>query len=134
MAALAGFATLLQFQRDQIYLMNEDGASVGMPVAHEELDRQVRAAIASFQCTVSLYAKNLDTGAAYGLREGERVRTASTIKLPVMAAVFAAVDRGEAKWTDEMVLRDAAKVPGAGILQDLSDGTRLTRAGFWLPV
>ncbi len=93
--------------------------------AQKPPDPEVRAALSGFNGTVSLFAKNLDTGASYGLRADERVRTASTIKVPIMTAVFAAVERGEAKWTDEMVVRDAAKVSGAGIIQELSDGLRL---------
>ncbi len=90
-----------------------------------DLAERVRARIAKFEGTVSLYAKNLDTGAAFGLREDERVRTASTIKLPVMAAVFAAVESGGVKWTDESVLRDSGKVEGSGVLREFSDGTRV---------
>ncbi len=55
---------------------------------------------------MSLYAKNLDTGESYGLRENERVRTASTIKLAIMVTVFDAVAHGRAKWTDELMLHD----------------------------
>ena len=58
--------------------------AIAQPSArHNQLDRQVRAAIAGFQGAVSLYAKNLDTGESYGVRENERVRTASTIKLAI---------------------------------------------------
>jgi hypothetical protein len=46
------------------------------------MDRRVRAAIAGFQGTVRLYAKNLDTGETYGIGKNDKVRTASTIKLP----------------------------------------------------
>ena len=37
--------------------------------------------IAAFQGSVSLCAKNLETGSSVGIRESEKVRTASTIKL-----------------------------------------------------
>jgi len=92
----------------------------------QTLDRDIQARLAGFSGQVNLYARNLDSGAAYGLGEDERVRTASTIKLPVMVAVFAAVERGEAKWTDTVVLRNSDKVSGSGVLQELSEGLRLT--------
>ena len=41
----------------------------------ETMDRRVRAAIAGFQGTVRLYARNLDTGETYGIGENEKVRT-----------------------------------------------------------
>ncbi len=91
-----------------------------------DLAGRIRERIASFEGTVALYAKNLDSGASFGLREDEPVRTASTIKLPIMAAVFAAVDSGKVKWTDETVLRDSGKVEGSGILREFHDGTRVT--------
>lgn len=89
------------------------------------MDASIHAAIYGFQGTVSLFAKNLDSGETYGLRENERVPTASIIKLGVMAAVFDAVARGKAKWTDEIVLHDADKVEGSGVLRELSGGVRL---------
>jgi len=90
------------------------------------LDRRVRAEVAMFKGSVSLYAKNLDTGAEYSFGGDDRVRTASTIKVAVMIEAFARVAEGKAKWTDELVLTKEKKVSGAGILPELSDGLRLT--------
>ncbi len=90
------------------------------------LDASVRAAIAQFKGRVSLYAKNLDTGAVYDLGGNDLVRTASTIKLPIMVEAFARVAEGKARWTDELILTNAKKVPGAGVLSNLSDGLRLS--------
>ncbi len=90
------------------------------------LDQAVRKEINEFKGKVTLFAKNLDTGASYGLGEDERVRTASTIKVPIMAATFALVAEGKAKWSDELVLTKEKKVSGAGILPDFGDGLRLT--------
>jgi len=100
----------------------------GQPVSR--LDQRVRAAIGGFSATTSLFAKNLDTGETYGLRENERVRTASTIKLAIMAAVFDAVAHDKAKWTEELVLHDSDKVNGTGIIRELDDGTRLAVRGL----
>lgn len=91
----------------------------------QPIDQRVHAAISSFPGTVSLYAKNLDTGEAYGLRENDRVRTASTIKLPIMTAVFDAVEQGRAKWTDTLTLTTTDKVSGSGVLREFSDGLKL---------
>lgn len=90
------------------------------------LDSRVRAEVARFKGKVSLFAKNLDTGASYGFGADDRVRTASTIKVAVMVEAFARVAEGKAKWADEVVLTKEKKVGGAGVLQDLSDGLRLT--------
>ena len=90
------------------------------------LDKQVRQEIKDFKGRVTLFAKNLDTGASYGISEDERMRTASTIKVPIMAATFALVAEGKVKWSDELVLTKEKKVSGAGILPDFGDGLRLT--------
>ena len=91
----------------------------------EAMDRAVRARIAAFQGTVRLYAKNLATGEAYGIGENEKVRTASTIKLPIMAAVFRAVEDGRARWDEPLTLRSEDKVSGSGVLREFSGGLRL---------
>src|ERR1043166_3722943 len=92
----------------------------------ETLDEKFRAAIAGFPGTVSLFAKNLDSGATYGLHPDERVRTASTIKLPILAATFAAVQEGKVKWADLSTLHDSDKV--SGVRGEFSDGVRLPLA------
>jgi beta-lactamase class A len=90
-----------------------------------KIAERVQAAVKGFQGSVFLYAKNLETGVSFGLREDERVRTASTIKLPIMAAVFTAVGEGKARWNEELTLHDADKVSGSGALFEFSDGVRL---------
>lgn len=75
---------------------------------------------------MSLCAKNLDSGAGIGIRESEPVRTASTIKLPIMLAVFDAVARGRAKWDEPLTLTARVKVAGSGVLgSEFSDGDQL---------
>jgi beta-lactamase class A len=86
---------------------------------------EIRREIAAFDGEVFLYARNLTTGMSYGWRENERVRTASTIKLPIMAAVFAKVRQGEARWDERIELRGQDKVSGSGVLRELSDGVKL---------
>jgi beta-lactamase class A len=90
------------------------------------LEDAIRARIAEFPGAVSFYAKNLDTGQTAGVRESEPVRTASTIKLAIMTAVFDAVARGQAKWSEPLAVTPAGKVAGSGILgSEISDGVTL---------
>lgn len=93
---------------------------------NDVLDKRVRAEISQFKGKVSLFAKNLETGATYEFGADDRVPTASTIKLAVMIEAFARVAEGKAKWTDELVLTEEKKVGGAGILPVFADGLRLT--------
>lgn len=89
------------------------------------LDDKIQVEIKDFSGKVWIYAKNLDTGKDYALRADEQVRTASTIKLPIMAEVFRQVMQGKINWTDEIVLTKEKKVGGSGILNEFSDNTKL---------
>jgi beta-lactamase class A len=92
----------------------------------QTLEKAVRERIAELPATVSLYAKNLDTGATLGIRESEAVRTASTIKLAIMMAIFDAVARGQAKFDELLTITPREKVAGSGVLgTEFSDGVQL---------
>lgn len=92
----------------------------------QPLGGQLRDRVAGFPGGVSLYAKNLDSGEAIGIRETEPVRTASTIKLAVMAALFDAIARGELQWSERLTITDAEKVAGSGVIEsELSSGVQL---------
>lgn len=93
--------------------------------APQTLDGRVQAALSGFSGKAWIYAKNLDTGKDYALRADEQVRTASTIKLPIMAETFRQVTQGKIKWTDELVLTKEKKVGGSGILHEFSDNSKI---------
>lgn len=100
-------------------------ASLAAAAWTQTIDEKIREAVSGFTGTVNVYAKNLDNGASYGLRENDPVRTASTIKLPIIAAVAAAVEGGKAQWAETLLLRDEDKVSGSGVLKEFSGGLRL---------
>lgn len=91
----------------------------------QTLDDKIQDAIKDFSGHVWIYAKNLDTGKDYALRADEQVRTASTIKLPIMTEVFHQIAEGKIKWTDEIVLTKEKKQGGSGILFEFSDNTKI---------
>jgi N-acetylated-alpha-linked acidic dipeptidase len=90
------------------------------------LQDRVGAVLAGFHGTVSLYAKNLETGDSFERGADDRVRSASTIKLAILVEAFAQVAEGRARWSDPLVLTDAKKAAGAGVLPELGEGLRLT--------
>ncbi|HYZ87515.1 MAG TPA: serine hydrolase [Bryobacteraceae bacterium] len=94
-------------------------------VAKAKTSPAVDSAVASCPGTVSFYAKNLESGTVLGRNEDERVRTASTIKLPIMAATFAAIADGKGQWTDTVTMTGEDKVSGTGVIRELSAGTKL---------
>jgi len=101
-------------------------AQTGQSAKQAALDQRVRAEVSQFKGKVSLFAKNLDTGAVYELGGDERVATASTIKIAIMVEAFARVAEGKAKWTDELVLTKEKKMGGSGILAEFGDGLHLS--------
>lgn len=94
-------------------------------VCSQDLDHAVKAKVQGFAGKVSLYAKNLDTGATYGLRADDPVRTASTIKLAIMVECFAEAAEGKLKWTEPLTVTADEKVSGSGLVQDFSNGDQL---------
>jgi beta-lactamase class A len=89
------------------------------------IDHRIQAAIQNFPGNVSLYAKNLDTGATYQLRGDAPVPTASTIKLPIMIELFAETEAGKLDWNQKLTLTDQDKVSGSGVLTEFSAGDTL---------
>jgi beta-lactamase class A len=91
----------------------------------QDIHDRIQAAIQGFPGNVSLYAKNLETGATYALRADDPVPTASTIKLPIMVELFAEGTQGKLDWNQKLVMTDQDKVSGSGVLTELSGGDAL---------
>ncbi len=96
---------------------------VASPLA---LEARLAEAMAGFDGRVSLFAKNLDTGKSHAFGADDRVRTASTIKVPILIEAFAQVAEGRLRWEEPLVLTQEGKVGGAGILGELAPGLTLT--------
>lgn len=86
------------------------------------LESKLRGMLRGFAGTVSVYARNLDSGSEVGIEPDRRVRTASTIKLPIACALAAEVEARRARWDERLVIRAQDKVSGSGVLADFSDG------------
>ena len=98
-----------------------------VPMLHaDSLADRVAALTRPFKGIVVLQARNLKTGREFALGADTRVRTASTIKLPVLCALEALVAAGRARWDERIALKPADKVTGSGVLGSLEDGTDLT--------
>jgi len=94
--------------------------------AAEPLPDRIAALTRNFSGAVVLYAKNLRTGQEFGVAPDTRVRTASTIKLPILCALESLVAAGTVKWDERIILKPEDKVSGSGVLASLEDRTELT--------
>lgn len=86
----------------------------------------VREAETRLPADVYLYAKNIDNGRTIAWRQDERVRTASTIKLPILAALYDQVAKGKVRWDEPLTLNKPDTVSGSGVLSEFTPGTRLS--------
>src|ERR1043166_8000593 len=72
---------------------------------------------------VAIAILHLDDGVSFEYDADEPMPTASLIKFMIMLEVYRQVEEGKIKLTDTVVLREADKVPGSGILTyHFSDG------------
>ena len=86
----------------------------------------LEARIASHHGTVGLAAIDLRTGATLAIRGDEPFPAASVIKVPVLVELFHQVHEGRIRLDDPLVLLEADKKPGSGILQFLTAPHQLT--------
>ena len=92
----------------------------------DALADRVAALTKPFKGTVVFYAKNLKTGKDFGVGADTKVKTASTIKLPILCTLESLVAQGKVRWDERIVLKPEDKVTGSGVLGSLADGTDLT--------
>jgi len=90
-----------------------------------ELENALEKRIAKDPVKVFLAARNLKTGQSVSIRGAEPVRTASTIKLPVLVEIYSQAAEGKLNLDEELVMRQADMVSGSGVLRELSAGTKL---------
>jgi beta-lactamase class A len=102
-------------------------AVAGQPAtAAQTLSDRIAALTKGFNGTVSVYARNLDTGQDFAVGADTRVRTASTIKLPILCALEDLVAKGRIAWTTPVTVRVEDQVSGSGVLGALTSGTTLS--------
>ena len=89
------------------------------------LEKRIAEKLKGFPATVTLYAKNLNTGVSFSRQGDEPVRTASTIKLPIMIECYSEASQQKLDLDEPIELMENEKVGGSGILQDLSGGIKL---------
>lgn len=96
------------------------------PMAADSLSDRLAARTSGVAGTVSLYAKNLDTGRDVAIEADRKVRTASTIKLPILCALESLVAAGRVRWDEPIRVRAEDKVSGSGVAAELENGTTLS--------
>jgi beta-lactamase class A len=99
---------------------------LGLPLESppaQGLDARLTPLAEAHKGKVAIAIKHLETGESFYLNADETMPTASLIKLAVMIEAYQQVTEGKIKLSDPVILRQADKVEGSGILTDhFSDG------------
>ncbi|HET7478987.1 MAG TPA: serine hydrolase [Rubrobacteraceae bacterium] len=91
--------------------------------------------VESYPGTVGFYALDLKSGAGYGVRPDEPFFSASTIKLPVMVAVYRRIDEGKLSYSDAFETTKEDWAAGAGWLRWDTPGAQTTvEDSLWLMI
>jgi len=92
------------------------------PAVFAELEQIERDA----QCVLCVSARDLGAGQALRYNSGRKCKTASTIKLPMLAHFAMSVAEGKRSWSETLTLTEAEKVAGSGVLTQMTAGLQLT--------
>lgn len=89
------------------------------------LQRELEAAVAGFHGRIGVYVRNLRTNRTAAIDADSVFPTASMIKVPILAATYAAMQRGDLHFSDTLVYRDSLLYPGDDILGMARDSARI---------
>lgn len=92
----------------------------------EELKTELEGFLSEQKGRYGLYYKNLITGEAFGIREGEHFIAASTTKLPMNLMLYRKVAAGEVDLNDRLTYLEEDFEAGTGIIQASPYGTEYT--------
>ncbi|MEL6183390.1 MAG: serine hydrolase [Myxococcota bacterium] len=102
------------------------GTAPHLPVWPQKLQAAVVKLTRSFSGELSLYVEDVETRARYGYNSETPMYLASGIKVPVMIALFAALERGDLTLDETMVLGREDVRDGSPLLSYLRPGTPMT--------
>ena len=90
-----------------------------------ELKAEIEKIAEELEGTLGVSVKNLETGEEAVVNGEMRFPMASVFKIPVITTLYRKVDAGEIDLDDEIELTGYAKVPGSGVLKELTLGLKL---------
>lgn len=91
-----------------------------------EMTAGMRKLSRTYPGNVGIYMKDLRTGRVWEYNADERFRSASLVKLPIMAAVFEKIESGALSLDTQIKLSRRDRVGGSGSLKWVPTGTSLS--------
>jgi beta-lactamase class A len=86
------------------------------------LDEVLKGAAEGFKGVLGVSVKHLGTGESANLNGDRLFPTASVFKVPVLVEFYRQAERGALSPEQQVVLTERDKVPGSGVLKELSEG------------
>lgn len=102
---------------------------VESPIREEEwgpMTEGLRDLARAYPGRVGIYLKDLETGREWEFNADRRFPSASLVKVPVMAAVFARIHEGKLSLDTQIRLHRRSRVGGSGSLKWVREGTSLS--------
>jgi len=97
--------------------------------------REVRRIVEGYPGEIGFYAMDLESGKGFGSRTDTAFFSASTIKVPVMAAVYRKIESGDLKYSDTFKTTEDDWAAGAGWLRwDTPGATTTVEDALWLMI
>jgi beta-lactamase class A len=93
---------------------------------HMTLYNEIVKETKGFEKTLGVSVKHLGTGEEASFNGEELFPTASVFKVPVIVELYRQVEAGRLSLDNKLVLKDSLKVPGSGILKELSEGLEVS--------
>jgi beta-lactamase class A len=90
------------------------------------LVKRIREAAEAFDGILGVSVKHLESGEESSLNGDVLFPTASVFKIPVLVELYRQVDSGKIDLDEKTFLLEKDKVPGSGILKELSEGLVLS--------
>lgn len=137
--AFLAISSLAAFVAYQAYCRYQDALEKRITLekrkaAWATLEDKLKSRIASFNGTVGLVIKDLDTGWEIDLNQGRLMPAASLVKIPIMLAYFYAAKEGKVNLQNTVYLRSSDKVAGSKVLGNMPTGSRFTVEGLFGPM
>lgn len=100
-------------------------ACAAAPPPLSTLDGDLRTLAAKVRGDVGIYVRDLQSGEEWALAADEPFPTASLIKVPILGALLARVDRGELDYHQQLTWTKDRLYPGEDLLGSFADGQRV---------
>lgn len=91
----------------------------------KKLVKKLEKVLSGFHGDVGVFVQNLHTGKGAAIRADTVFPTASTIKVPIMCALFDKIMKGELSYHQSLLYRDSMAYGGSGVMQYFKDSTRV---------